>query len=125
MSPLPALLALFFVSCGEDKPPPPPALADLPPLAEPVSATVLPRSAARTPVELRIALVGEVRGEVEPCGCPTLPYGGFVRRERLLKTLPAPLFHLDAGETLHLGHDARDMINAKMFANRQRADGAE
>ena len=72
-------------------------------LPDPVSEEEFPRGDVREPVELRIALVGEVRGEIEPCGCPTLPYGGFVRRERLLKTLPSPLFHLDAGETLLKG----------------------
>lgn len=55
--------------------------------------------------DLRVAWVGEVRGEIEPCGCPTLPYGGFVRRGRLLERLRAagPLLHLDAGDTLLKG----------------------
>ncbi len=56
--------------------------------------------------ELRIALVGEVRGEIQPCGCPTVPYGGFARRERLLVDVAGegfPLFHLDAGEALLKG----------------------
>ena len=43
----------------------------------------------------------------------------------MAKFITGEEFYIDAGETLHLGHDARDMINAKMFANRQRADGAE
>ena len=34
-----------------------------------------------------ISLVGEVRGELEPCGCPTLPYGGFPRRAKALKEI--------------------------------------
>ncbi|MDP6932051.1 MAG: hypothetical protein QGG40_04005, partial [Myxococcota bacterium] len=56
-------------------------------------------------MEISIAFVGEVRGEIEPCGCPTLPYGGFSRRERLLDQLRAEqtLFHLDAGELLLKG----------------------
>ncbi|MCB9761893.1 MAG: hypothetical protein H6739_18840 [Alphaproteobacteria bacterium] len=56
--------------------------------------------------ELTIALTGELRGEIEPCGCPTLPYGGFVRRQRLLEAIAAegrPLFQLDAGEALLKG----------------------
>ena len=31
-------------------------------------------------------------------------------------------WYVDGGETLHLAHDARDMINTEMFANRQRGD---
>jgi citronellol/citronellal dehydrogenase len=31
--------------------------------------------------------------------------------------------YVDGGETLHLGHDARDMIIPDMFKNRQRGDG--
>lgn len=67
---------------------------------------MVPRGAARSPRTLRIALVGEVRGEIEPCGCPTLPYGGFERREALLDRLGEsglPVFHLDAGELLLKG----------------------
>ena len=47
----------------------------------------------------------EVRGELEPCGCPTLPYGGFARRDRLLQELEQQktVFHLDAGELLLKG----------------------
>jgi hypothetical protein len=101
------LLPLLIIGCGEEEaPPPPPALADLPALPEPASEESTPRGETREVAELRIALVGEVRGEIEPCGCPTLPYGGFVRRERLLRTLPDPLFHLDAGETLLEGFSA-------------------
>lgn len=106
MNHLTLLMALFLVSCGDEESLPTPGLADLPPLPEPTSEVELPRGVEREPVELRIALVGEVRGEIEPCGCPTLPYGGFVRRERLLQTLSSPLFHLDAGETLLKGFSA-------------------
>lgn len=79
---------------------------ELPVLPPRLEAALPPVEALRPPRDIRIALVGEVRGEVEPCGCPTLPYGGFVRRERLLAELraePAPLFHLDAGDTLMKG----------------------
>ncbi len=31
--------------------------------------------------------------------------------------------YIDGGETLHMGHDARDMINPDMFDNRERGDG--
>lgn len=52
-----------------------------------------------------IALIGEVRGELEPCGCPTLPYGGFARRTTAIQELQAhnTVFQLDAGETLLKG----------------------
>ncbi len=74
-------------------------------LPDPLQAGEFPRGTARTPVDLRIALVGEVRGELEPCGCPTLPYGGFTRRAVMLDRLRAkgPIFHLDAGELLLKG----------------------
>ncbi len=82
-----------------------PKLADLPPLPAAPDPTVLPRWAERAPVELTFALVGEVRGEIEPCGCPTLPYGGFQRRQRLLDQLrrSESVIHLDAGELLVKG----------------------
>ena len=50
-------------------------------------------------------MVSEVRGEIEPCGCPTLPFGGFERREKLLEELrqQTSTFHLDAGELLLKG----------------------
>ncbi|MFT5679098.1 MAG: hypothetical protein ACI8RZ_000002 [Myxococcota bacterium] len=107
MTPLSVTMLLLLSGCGEPEPPPPLSLADLPALPEPAAESAVPRGVEREVVELRIALVGEVRGEIEPCGCPTLPYGGFTRRERLLKTLPGPLFHLDAGETLLEGFSAR------------------
>jgi citronellol/citronellal dehydrogenase len=40
--------------------------------------------------------------------------GGFITGEDL---------YVDGGETLHLGHDAREMIHPEMFQKRQRADG--
>ncbi|MCB9780834.1 MAG: hypothetical protein H6742_19860 [Alphaproteobacteria bacterium] len=67
-----------------------------------------PAGDARPQRELSIALTGEVRGEIEPCGCPTLPYGGFRRRSNLLSQVPhtGPLFQLDAGELLVKGTSA-------------------
>ena len=32
--------------------------------------------------------------------------------------------YVDGGETLHMGHDARDMINPDMFEKRERGDGS-
>ncbi len=43
----------------------------------------------------------------------------------MAKFITGEELYVDAGETLHLGHDARDMIDKSMFANRQRADGAD
>lgn len=40
--------------------------------------------------------------------------GGFITGEDI---------YVDGGETLHLGHDARDMINPEMFEKRERGDG--
>jgi len=42
--------------------------------------------------------------------------GGFITGED---------WYVDGGETLHMGHDARDMINPEMFENRKRGDGSE
>jgi hypothetical protein len=95
----------LLAACGEDAPVPP-APASLPELPVQVEPVEPPRGEERPVRELRIALVGEVRGEIEPCGCPTLPFGGFERRARLLETLradPIPLLHFDAGETLLKG----------------------
>ncbi|MFN7147018.1 MAG: hypothetical protein ACK4YP_24815, partial [Myxococcota bacterium] len=61
--------------------------------------------------EAVIAFTGEVRGEIEPCGCPTVPYGGFARRDAFLGELRAegvPVFVLDAGEMLVRGQVAAD-----------------
>ena len=63
-----------------------------------------------------ISLVGEVRGELEPCGCPTLPYGGFPRRAKALKEIRdnnPTVFHLDAGETLLKGFFSNKETSAK------------
>ncbi len=82
-----------------------PDLQSLPPLPDLVVPVQEARGAEVEARELTIGFVGEVRGEIEPCGCPTLPYGGFERRERLLGQLRSrqSLLHLDAGETLVKG----------------------
>jgi hypothetical protein len=82
-------------------------MKDLPALPDKVIPADLPRTTNRTAQDITIALVGEVRGEIEPCGCPTLPFGGFERRttqlERLAKSGPTPIFHIDAGDLLLKG----------------------
>ena len=94
-----ALLMCLSACTGE--PPAAPALPALPPRVD--RTVAVPVGEPRPMVQLALALTGEVRGEIEPCGCPTVPYGGFVRREGFLATLraeDAPLFVLDAGEML-------------------------
>lgn len=97
-----ALLALM-PGCDGTTPTTPPALPPLPARLE--QQAERPAGPEQPQRELRIVLTGEVRGEIEPCGCPTLPYGGFERRQRLLQRLwtPAPTFQLDAGELLAKG----------------------
>ena len=98
-----ALAALLLACSSEPGEVPLAPLPSLPALPAPEQAE--PKEEPRTPEWMAIALVGEVRGEVEPCGCPSLPYGGFVRRENYLGTLRGllPVFHLDAGEMLLKG----------------------
>lgn len=79
----------------------PPPLPALPPELAPTPAP--PLREARPIRTLTLALTGEVQGEVTPCGCPTVPYGGFERRAGYLRQLRAegdPLFVLDAGHML-------------------------
>lgn len=100
-----ALAFAVVAACGEPDVAPP-DLSALPPLPDAVTVADAARGAERPMRELAIALVGEVRAEIEPCGCPTLPYGGFARREALLNELRSsarPLLHLDAGELLLKG----------------------
>ena len=82
-------------------------LADLPTLKVAPAQQPLPTGKIVEPRDVTIALVGEVRGELEPCGCPTLPWGGFERRATQLNKLrassPGPVFHVDAGDTLVKG----------------------
>lgn len=94
---------LLAVGCEGDLQDP----AALPPLPPPVQRPLPPAGEARDPAWLTITLVGEVRGEIDPCGCPTLPMGGFERRAGLLDELAAegpPVFHLDAGNMLVEGY---------------------
>ncbi|MES2641573.1 MAG: multiheme c-type cytochrome [Myxococcota bacterium] len=89
-----------------------PPVPELPPLPPKVAAADLGvRGEARPLRELIVAFTGEVRGEIEPCGCPTVPYGGFARRAALLDQLRAeglPVVVLDAGEMLVRGQVATD-----------------
>jgi hypothetical protein len=80
---------------------------DLPELPVNTSGENLPRGIEQAIRDLTLAFVGEVRGELEPCGCPTLPFGGFERRHTQLDHLreagPGPLFHIDLGDMLVKG----------------------
>ena len=84
---------------------------DLPVLPAAITPKKMPRSTEQIPKNLTLAVVGEVRGELEPCGCPTLPFGGFERRNTLLQNLkqdgPGPVFHVDAGDMLIKGFSTR------------------
>ena len=78
-----ALLLGLTASMGCDDGPSPisaVSTSDLPALPQVNTARDVPRGPERDRRDLTLALVGEVRGELEPCGCPTLPYGGFERR---------------------------------------------
>lgn len=92
----------LLLACSPD--PGPASTAALPALPPKIESSGPPRGEPRPVRELVVAFTGEVRGEVEPCGCPTTPYGGFARRERLLEGYrregAPPLFVLDAGEML-------------------------
>ena len=98
------LLCIGASSCsGEETAPERAALPELPPLADPVQQLRGPERAKR---ELTLVLSGELRGEIEPCGCPTLPYGGFDRRAELLGQIAAegrPMIQVDAGDALLKG----------------------
>ena len=110
--------ALLLGSCGGD-----PHATALPPLPPPVVHVLSAPGEPRPAAQLGITLVGEVRGEIDPCGCPTLPMGGFERRAGLVDELAAegpPLFHLDAGNLLVEGYatggrgDVRDRAQLLM-----------
>ncbi len=96
-----AFLAFILACTSEPGSAPTHALPTLPPRLDDRPVT---RGDERPLREAVIAFTAEVRGEVEPCGCPTTPYGGFARRERLLaryrEAQDPPLFVLDAGEML-------------------------
>jgi hypothetical protein len=98
-----AALALLLIGCPGEAP----DQGALPPLPPPVEEPLRPAGEPRPPTELGITLVGEVRGEILPCGCPSLPMGGFERRAGLRDELEStwpPLFHLDAGNLLVEGY---------------------
>jgi len=105
-----AVLPLTLGGCTGDAPAP-----ELPPLPPKVAPATLGPGGAVAPLrELIVAFTGEVRGEIEACGCPTVPYGGFARRARALDHLRAerlPVFVLDAGEMLVRGQVATDPGN--------------
>ncbi len=107
-----ALMSLFPGCTGEGDSRP------IPTLPPKMIREELPPAEAPLPLRaLIIAWSGEVRGEIEPCGCPTTPYGGMARRANLLDQLqkmqepqgpPVPVFHLDAGDLLVKGQRAAD-----------------
>lgn len=105
-SPRPAvgLLLAGISACTPDVP-------ELPPL--PPRAADVDGAAPGAPRPLREALVvwtAAVRGEIEACGCPTVPYGGLGRRAKLLERLrglDVPVFTLDAGDMLVKGSMSR------------------
>ena len=105
-------MTLFQIACSEKGTVAQKSL--LPELPDHGAETLMKRGTERTPRRALIALVGEVRGEIEPCGCPTLPLGGFKRRETLLNELDKgwPVFHLDAGEMLLKGLAMEDRYDA-------------
>lgn len=115
--------------CEDPAPTPTHALPTLPARQETLSDQ--PPGVERPLRLARLALTGEVRGEIEPCGCPTLPFGGFARRERLLDQLRAepggPVFQLDAGELLLEGQStrARDEERIRLVLDLQRAVGVD
>ena len=82
-----------------------PKFEELPELPEKQMMSQKAEANERNPLSFVISLTGEVRGEIEPCGCPTLPYGGFQRREAYLNELRQKhtVFHLDVGEMLLKG----------------------
>ncbi len=104
------LLIVGLVNLLSCETPPTDPVEPLPDLPERVE-TLTERGEELPLREISIAFVGELRGEIEPCGCPTLPYGGFARRQSLLQRLEAemarPLLHVDVGEALRKGlvHD--------------------
>jgi hypothetical protein len=108
-----AVILLVWAGCStetESNLDPSIELPELPPRVQERDA---PRGPELPTRELQIALVGELRGEIEPCGCPTLPYGGFERRAKMLEMLRAdgPLLHLDAGELLLKGLSTVRTVN--------------
>ncbi|MSQ01657.1 MAG: hypothetical protein EXR71_07160 [Myxococcales bacterium] len=102
----------FIVACSVDGGAR--ALPPLPSLPDPVDAAELALGPERPLKQAIVALTGAVRGEVEVCGCPTTPYGGFARRAALfdrVRAAPVPMFAVDAGEMLVKGMTARDELD--------------
>ncbi|MCK6523157.1 hypothetical protein L6R49_17180 [Myxococcota bacterium] len=98
-------LAVWLIGACVGEDPNTTPLPALPPVVSAAAPSLPPGPIAPTR-RVTLALTGEVRGELEPCGCPTLPFGGFPRRERLLNSLRdegAPLVQLDAGDALLRG----------------------
>lgn len=93
----------------------------LPTLTPRIAADGLPPAGPVVPVKrLTIAWTGEVRGEVGVCGCPTVPYGGFERRERYLERLREqgdPVFVLDAGDMLTKGARGGEAADLQLRAS--------
>lgn len=111
------LLLAAIVACSPDTGPRElPPLPTLPPLLAEGASPRGPESPVR---QLIVAFTGSVRGEVEVCGCPTTPYGGFERRGVLFDQLRAhavPVFTADSGEMLVKGLTARDEVDRKLRA---------
>lgn len=100
---MPFFLAILACSGEPDRSASPNNLPELPDL---VADQEPDRGTPRDAVEFTLVLTGELRGEIEPCGCPTLPFGGFERRQALVERLQAegrPVFQIDAGEALLKG----------------------
>lgn len=112
-----ALLLATITACNQDSGSRElPELPPLPPLLAERASTAGPERPIR---ELIVALTGSVRGEVEVCGCPTTPYGGFERRGVLygqLRSHGVPTFAVDAGEMLVKGLTARDEVDRRLRA---------
>lgn len=114
---LAAALAVAVVACsptGGAR-----ALPELPPLPDRLPELTVDPGEEAPFREAIVALTGAVRGEVEVCGCPTTPYGGFARRAALyakLRTLDVPFVAVDAGEMLVKGLTARDEVDRRVRA---------
>ncbi len=109
--------------------------------ASPQSSNTLPTLAPRRPngelvppgpvvpeKRVTIAWTGEVRGELDVCGCPTVPYGGFERRERYLQRLRAegdPVIVLDAGDMLTKGARGAKVADQELRAKTMLSLGVE
>jgi len=103
LMPILCIIPLFFGCTGEQQTV---SFPTLPNIESTSGSSPTTRSSEPTETkEFVLSLVGEVRGEIEPCGCPTLPYGGFVRRTAALQEVlnGHTVFQLDAGEALLKG----------------------